>query len=145
MESECKYKCDISNLVQCLHTGHPAWHVDWLDIQRSVRSSSPCAWLPGCPPDHTVPGGQNTRTTPVQHTSHTASWRIDRLLEMTSDTRQKCRNLRYAITYNVIWANQKTESFEYDWLLALANFVWHNEISRYFVGHWTSFQFKLIP
>jgi len=27
---------------------------------------------------------------------------------MTSDARQKCRNLRYAITYSVIWANQKS-------------------------------------
>ena len=40
---------------------------------------------------------------------------------MTSDASQKCGNLRYAITYNV-WANQKTESFEYHWLHALAMF-----------------------
>jgi len=31
-------------------------------------------------------------------------------------------NWRYAITYNVIWENQKTESFEYHWLRALAMF-----------------------
>jgi len=30
--------------------------------------------------------------------------------------------LRYAITYNVIWANQKNESFEYHWLHAHARF-----------------------
>jgi len=41
---------------------------------------------------------------------------------MTFDARQKCGNLRYAITYNVIWANYKTESFEYHWLRALAKF-----------------------
>jgi len=40
---------------------------------------------------------------------------------MTSDT-QKCENLCYAITYNIILANQKTESFEYHWLGALAMF-----------------------
>ena len=50
------------------------------------------------------------------------NWRINRLLEMTSDARQKCGNLRYAVTYIVIWANQKTESFEYHWLCALAMF-----------------------
>ena len=47
---------------------------------------------------------------------------IDIPLEMTSDTQQKCGNLRYTMTYNVIWANQKTESFEYHWLRALAMF-----------------------
>jgi len=41
---------------------------------------------------------------------------------MTSDARQKGGNLRYAIAYNVIWANQKTESFEYHWLHELAMF-----------------------
>jgi len=41
---------------------------------------------------------------------------------MTSDARQKHGNLRYAVTYNVIWANQKTESFEYHWLSTLAMF-----------------------
>ena len=41
---------------------------------------------------------------------------------MTSDTQQKCGKLRYTMTYNVIWANQKTESFEYHWLRALAMF-----------------------
>ena len=35
---------------------------------------------------------------------------------------KKCGNLRYDITYNVIFANQKTESFEYHWLSALAMF-----------------------
>jgi len=39
---------------------------------------------------------------------------------MTSDARQKCRNLRYAIMYNVIWANQKTEFSAYHWIHALA-------------------------
>ena len=47
---------------------------------------------------------------------------IDRPVEMTSDARQKHQNLCHAITYNVIWANQKTESFEYHWLPALAMF-----------------------
>jgi len=42
-------------------------------------------------------------------------------LEMTSDAQQKCGNLRYALTY-VIWANQKTESFKYYLLCALAMF-----------------------
>jgi len=41
---------------------------------------------------------------------------------MTSDARQKTRELRYAITYNVIWANQKTETFLHIWLRALAMF-----------------------
>ena len=41
---------------------------------------------------------------------------------MTSYIRQKCVNLRYAITYNVISANHKTESFQYHWLRALAMF-----------------------
>ena len=41
---------------------------------------------------------------------------------MTSDARQKCGNLRYAVTYNVILTNQKTEYFEYHWLRAHANF-----------------------
>jgi len=35
---------------------------------------------------------------------------------------KKCGNLHYAIMYNVIWANQKTESFEYHWLRTLAMF-----------------------
>ena len=48
--------------------------------------------------------------------------RINRPLEMTSDARRKCRNLHYAITYSVIWANQKTESLKYHWLRALAMF-----------------------
>jgi len=48
--------------------------------------------------------------------------RSNRPLEMTSDARQKCGNLHYAIRCNVIWANQKTESFEYHWLRALAVF-----------------------
>ena len=39
-----------------------------------------------------------------------------------SDAGQKHGNLRYAITYNVIWANQMTESFKYQWLRALAMF-----------------------
>ena len=52
-------------------------------------------------------------------------------------------NLHYAITYNVIWANQKTESFEYHWLRALA-MVWLNELSHHFVGHWMLFQVLLI-
>ena len=41
---------------------------------------------------------------------------------MTSDARQKRRNLRYTITYNVIGANQKTESFENHWLHAFKMF-----------------------
>ena len=41
---------------------------------------------------------------------------------MTSDARRKCGKLRYAITYNVIWVNQKTEYFKYHWLRALAMF-----------------------
>ena len=45
---------------------------------------------------------------------------MDRPVEMTFDARQKRRNLRYAILYNVIWANQKTGSFVYRWLRALA-------------------------
>jgi len=40
---------------------------------------------------------------------------------MTSNARQKCGNLRYAITYNVIWANQKTESFEVHWFMRTCN------------------------
>ena len=39
---------------------------------------------------------------------------------MTSDASQKGGNSRYAITYNVICANQKTGSFVYHWLRALA-------------------------
>jgi len=39
-----------------------------------------------------------------------------------SDAWQKCGNLHYAIIYNVIWANHKTEHFEYHWLRALAMF-----------------------
>ena len=31
---------------------------------------------------------------------------------MTSDAQQKRGNLRYAITYNVVLANQMTESFD---------------------------------
>jgi len=38
-----------------------------------------------------------------------------------TDNRQKRGNLRYAITYNIIWVNQ-TESFEYHWLRTLAMF-----------------------
>ena len=41
---------------------------------------------------------------------------------MTADAWQKCRDLCYPITYNVIWANQMTESFEYPWLWALEMF-----------------------
>ena len=41
---------------------------------------------------------------------------------MTSDAQHKRGNLRFAITYSVIWANQKTELFEYHWLRALAMF-----------------------
>jgi len=44
---------------------------------------------------------------------------------MTADAWQKCGNVRYAITY--IWANQKSKSFEYHWLRALA-MVWRNEL-----------------
>ena len=47
---------------------------------------------------------------------------IDRPLEMTSRARPKCRNLCYAIMYNVILANQMTESFEYHWFRPLAMF-----------------------
>jgi len=47
---------------------------------------------------------------------------IDRTLEMRSDAQQECKNLCYAIMYIVIWVNQKTESFEYHWLCALAMF-----------------------
>jgi len=32
----------------------------------------------------------------------------------------KKREVGYAITYKVIWANQKTQSFVYPWLRALA-------------------------
>jgi len=32
---------------------------------------------------------------------------------MIADARQKCGNLRFANMCNVIWANQKTESFDY--------------------------------
>ena len=42
------------------------------------------------------------------------------MTEMMSDARQKGGNLHYTITYNVIWANQKTGSFVYHWLCALA-------------------------
>ena len=41
---------------------------------------------------------------------------------MTSDARQKKRELSYTITYNVIWATKKTETFLYHWLRALAMF-----------------------
>jgi len=41
---------------------------------------------------------------------------------MMSDAWQKCGNLHYAIIYNVIWANHKTEPFEYHWLCTLAMF-----------------------
>jgi len=34
----------------------------------------------------------------------------------------KTRNLCYALAYNIIWANQKTKSFDYHWLCALAMF-----------------------
>ena len=39
---------------------------------------------------------------------------------MMSDDQQK---RGYAIMYNVIWAKQKTESFEYHWLQALTMFA----------------------
>jgi len=39
---------------------------------------------------------------------------------MTSDARQKTQE--FTLCQNVIWANQKTESFEYHWLRALAMF-----------------------
>jgi len=35
--------------------------------------------------------------------------------------------------YNVIWANEKTESFGYHGTHTYNN--WHNELSRHFVGH----------
>jgi len=71
---------------------------------------------------------------------------------MTSAARQKRGNLRYAITYNVIWANQKTESVEYHRLRALAMFKIMNffanslGIGRHFkfcryVNYMTSFLF----
>jgi len=47
---------------------------------------------------------------------------IGRPLETMSDARQKCGSLRYATTNNMIWANQKSESFEYHWLHALVRF-----------------------
>jgi len=47
---------------------------------------------------------------------------MDRPVEMTSDARQKRGNLHYTVTYNVILANQKTESFEYHWLRTLEMF-----------------------
>jgi len=43
-------------------------------------------------------------------------------LKMTSDARQNCASLRFAIMNNVIWANRKTESFEYLWLRELVMF-----------------------
>ena len=39
---------------------------------------------------------------------------------MTTDARQNGGNVPYAMTYNVIWANQKTGSFVHHWLRALA-------------------------
>jgi len=44
----------------------------------------------------------------------------------------KSRDLRYVLTYNVIWANQNTDSFVYRWLRALAMI----EVTRFpaFVG-----------
>ena len=50
-----------------------------------------------------------------------ATIKVSTQLEMTSAARQKRGNSRYAITY-VIWANQKTKSFEYHWLRTLAMF-----------------------
>jgi len=41
---------------------------------------------------------------------------------MTSDARQKLGNLHYAITYIIIWANMKTESYEYHRVPAHAMF-----------------------
>jgi len=41
---------------------------------------------------------------------------------MMSDAWQKRINLRYTITYNIIGANHKAESFKYPWLRALAMF-----------------------
>jgi len=48
---------------------------------------------------------------------------------------EKSGNLHNVITYNVIWANQKTESFEYHW-----NLTCTCALSRHFVKNWTSFQ-----
>jgi len=40
----------------------------------------------------------------------------------TNGARRIRGNLRYAITYNVFWANRNTECFEYHWLRVLAIF-----------------------
>ena len=50
----------------------------------------------------------------------------------------KCGNLRYLITFKIIWANQKTELFEYYCLRARA-MVWRYGLFRHFVKHQTSF------
>jgi len=71
------------------------------------------------------------------HVVSSCNKRIDRPVEMRLNARQKHRNFRYAITY-VIWANQKTESFEHHWLHAIVMLM--SELSRHFVGHRTSFQ-----
>jgi len=41
---------------------------------------------------------------------------------MTSDAPTKGGNLRIVLTNNVVWANQKTESFVFRWLPTLAMF-----------------------
>jgi len=50
-------------------------------------------------------------TTPRAHTSH-FNWRIDNPFGPSEMTKKdwKCRNI---VTHNIIWANQKTESFVY--------------------------------
>jgi len=57
-----------------------------------------------------------------------------------SDARQKRGNLRYAIAYNIIWANQKIKSSEHHCLRTLAMF---DETSFHAIlsGIWCQFKF----
>jgi len=83
----------------------------WWPSTRRTRS---------CPRSPTWPRTSTTVRLDVECWRTRFAWQLT--YRQTSNAWQKCGNLLYAITYNVIWANHKTESFEYHWLHTLAMF-----------------------
>jgi len=158
---ETSYTPQKRDLWLQLETVYVMWCLSEMPVGSSVPTCNPdtsfyCPSRTACLPnawkcDGTVdcPGGiDEPATCPTQGTCNLRNFvcpiiNVSPELEMTYDGWQKCGNLCYAIMYNVNWANQKTETFEYYWVCALAMF---DVISfpSILSGIWRHFKFRYV-
>jgi len=128
--------CSSKDTTTYQHCHRNTWWSRRGSSQHMWWTSGPGCWGPSLSWWHSCPGPPLYPGTNMKHMGRTCKqWRFwweivillfvnlfqnDRTTKVSTDS-LKWRQM-LAITYNVILANQKTESFEYHWLRALAMF-----------------------